>query len=90
MIPSDLDEDFSRPGLAKRGEYGTRTKGGRRGFTSLKGFEGTSHTDSGKEMRDFRSRISDCKFFSRNDLKSEIIDLEYELNSWTPYHTIRK
>ena len=36
-------------------------------------------------MRDFRSRISDCKFVSRNDWKSEIIDLEYELNSWTPY-----
>ena len=36
-------------------------------------------------MRDFRSRISDCKFFPRNDLNSEIIDLEYELNSWTPY-----
>ena len=42
-------------------------------------------TDSGKEMRAFRSRISDCKFFSRNDWKSEIIDLEYESNSWTPY-----
>ena len=37
-------------------------------------------------MRDFRSRISDCKFFSRNDLKSEIIDLECESNSRTPYY----
>ena len=45
------------------------------------------NTDSGKEMRDFRSRISDGKFFSRNDWKSEIIDLEYQLNSWTPYKT---
>ena len=37
-------------------------------------------------MRDLRSRISNCKFFSRNDWKSEIINLEYESNSWTPYH----